>query len=98
MKSPPELWSELSDPAVLTRLLEQQFGEIRITRVTAETSLGWTSANAHGTVELAASGWGTKVRLSAALHDATPPEQAQAALVGVLDEVGAARHRPFSRA
>jgi hypothetical protein len=97
VKSPPELWSELSDPAVLTRLLEAHFGEIKITRKSTETSLAWVSANAQGSVELAPSGWGTKVRLTAEVRDGLAAEQAQAALTGVLDEVGTARHRPFSR-
>jgi hypothetical protein len=97
VKSPPELWSELSDPAFLGRLLEQPFGEIKITRRTPESSLAWESADADGTVELAASGWGTKVRLTARIDDSAAAERAEAALTDLLDEVGTARHRPFSR-
>ena len=97
VKSPPELWAELSDVAVLARLLDEQFGEIEITRTKPETSLDWTAADACGKVELATSGWGTKVRLTAQVGDSVAPEPAEAALIGVLDEVGAARHRPFSR-
>lgn len=97
VKSPPELWSELSDAAVLTRLLAEPFGEITIVRASAERSVAWESAVASGSVELAPSGWGTQVRLRAELSDPASCEAGQAALLGVLDEVGAARHRPFSR-
>jgi hypothetical protein len=97
VKSPPELWSELSDVGVLGRLLEQHFGEITITRRTPESSLHWQGGDALGTVELAPSGWGTKVRLTVNVPDSLPREPAEAALAGVLDEVGTARHRPFSR-
>ncbi|HEV3229236.1 MAG TPA: hypothetical protein VGY97_07170, partial [Solirubrobacteraceae bacterium] len=63
VKSPPELWSELSDPASLARHLGE-FGEIRITRLEPETRVVWEGDEASGTVELAASGWGTKVTLT----------------------------------
>lgn len=63
VKSPPELWSELSDPAALAKHLGE-FGEIRITRVETERTVEWESEDARGTVLLKASGWGTKVTLS----------------------------------
>lgn len=63
VKSPPELWAELSDPASLARHLGE-FGEIRIARVEAETSVEWEADSATGTVELKPSGWGTKVTLT----------------------------------
>lgn len=63
VKSPPELWAELSDPASLARHLGE-FGEIRIARVEAETSVAWEAESASGTVELKPSGWGTKVTLT----------------------------------
>jgi hypothetical protein len=97
VKSPPELWAELSNVATLARLLDERFGEIEITRANPEKSLAWASADASGTVELAASGWGTKVRLTVRLEPSIEREQAAAALTGVLDEIGTARHRPFSR-
>jgi hypothetical protein len=97
VKSPPELWAELSDLGTLARLLDEQFGEIEITRRTPEKSLDWTSADACGTVELSESGWGTKVRLTARLQPATERSEAEATLTRVLDEIGTARHRPFSR-
>lgn len=74
VKSPPELWAELSDEDALARHLEQ-FGEIRITRVEPETTVAWEGDRASGTVELAPAGWGTKVTLTAALPEAqeAPP-------------------------
>jgi hypothetical protein len=73
VKSPPELWSELSDPVALSRHLGE-LGEIRITRVQPEQKVEWEAANASGKVELAPSGWGTKVTLAATLK--TPAEPA----------------------
>ncbi len=63
VKSPPELWAELSDPTSLARHLGE-FGEIRIARVEAETSVEWEAESASGKVELKPSGWGTKVTLT----------------------------------
>src|SRR4051794_41643757 len=64
VKSPPELWSEVSDAAALARRLEV-FGEIRITRLEAEDTVPWEGDRARGTVVLEPSGWGTKVTLTA---------------------------------
>ncbi|MFI5004443.1 MAG: hypothetical protein ACHQE6_05455 [Solirubrobacterales bacterium] len=171
VKSPPELWAELSDPTSLARHLGE-LGEIRIARVEAERSVEWEADSATGTVELKPSGWGTKVTLTVVREAPEPvavpepelepepepepvpepipqarpklfarvfrrwrkeqpalePEQAEAApeaeeppdlaaelaaelarveeemaeqdaalLSGVLDRLGAAHHRPFSR-
>ncbi len=63
VKSPPELWAELSDPASLARHLGE-FGEIRIARLEAERSVEWEADAVTGTVELKPSGWGTKVTLT----------------------------------
>jgi uncharacterized protein YndB with AHSA1/START domain len=68
VKSPPELWSELSDPETLARHLGA-FGEIRITRTQPESVVHWEGDRASGTVEIRASGWGTKVTLTAALRE-----------------------------
>jgi hypothetical protein len=132
VKSVPELWAELSEPALLGRMLNEPFGEIRITRLTPESSIGWESELAAGSVELEPSGFGTRVRLTAQLPaepdlaqqpgpgklarllarlrrsapgaapapDPPPTierEAAESALTGVLDQIGMARHRPFSR-
>ena len=64
VKSPPELWAEISDHDALTRHLNE-FGSIRITRTDPETTVAWEGDRVRGTVELEASGWGTKVTLTA---------------------------------
>ena len=158
VKSPPEIWAEVSDAGALARHLGE-FGEIRITRTQPESVVEWEGDLASGCVRLEPSGWGTKVTLTAepaapaeppttppptpgsdlaiahdaGLQDLTPrrgwwsrmfrrrapepvpepvaevepepeppaplidPERAQATLTGVLDTLGAAHHRPFSR-
>src|SRR5215210_4508530 len=116
VKSPPEIWAEVSDAGALARHLGE-FGEIRITRTQPESVVEWEGD--------LASGCGTKVTLSAepasepepepaprapwwsrfrrSGPEPAPPEpaldgeRAQAALTGVLDTLGAAHHRPFSR-
>jgi len=73
VKSPPELWAELSELESLARHLGE-FGEIRITRLEPETTVAWEGDEVSGTVELEASGWGTKVRLTVATaEEARPP-------------------------
>ncbi len=76
VKSPPELWAELSDPVTLARHLGE-LGEIRIVRSDPERAVEWEAAAADGAqtsgrVELAPSGWGTKVTLSASRRVAEP--------------------------
>ena len=73
VKSPPELWAEVSDPDCLARHLGA-FGEIRITRTDPETTVAWEGDRARGTVELAPAGWGTKVTVRA--DEAEPAEEA----------------------
>ena len=64
VKSPPELWAELSDPASLAKHLGE-FGEIRTVRIEPETAVEWEAEDVRGVVQLKASGWGTKVTLTA---------------------------------
>lgn len=87
VKSPPELWAACSDVESLSQHLEA-FGEIRITRLEPETTVAWEGERASGTVRIEPSGWGTKVTVTA---DST------AALEAVLDSLGQAHRRPFSR-
>src|SRR5271167_4103990 len=75
VKSPPELWAELSDPEALTRHLGE-LGEIRITRAEPEKLVEWEAEAASGRVEIKASGWGTKVTLSASRELAPAAETA----------------------
>jgi hypothetical protein len=60
VKSPPELWAELSELESLARHLGE-FGEIRITKVDPESRVEWEADRASGTVRLEPSGWGTRV-------------------------------------
>ncbi len=71
VKSPPELWAEVSDPAALARHLGA-FGEIRITRLDPESTVAWEGDRASGTVDLEPTGWGTKVTVRA--DEAAPSE------------------------
>jgi hypothetical protein len=64
VKSPPELWAELSDPTSLAKHLGE-FGEIRIAHIEPETAVEWEAEEVRGVVQLKASGWGTKVTLTA---------------------------------
>jgi hypothetical protein len=66
VKSPPELWAEISDAGALAGHLGA-FGEIRISRLEHETTVAWEGDRARGTVELEPSGWGTKVTLTACI-------------------------------
>ncbi len=63
VKSPPELWTELSDPDALARHLGE-LGEIKITRTQPEELIEWEAEGTTGTVAIKPSGWGTKVTLT----------------------------------
>jgi hypothetical protein len=78
VKSPPELWAELSDVAALARHLGE-FGEIRITRTEPETVVEWEGDRASGSVRLEPSGWGTKVTLTSEVTAPEPPLPEEAA-------------------
>ena len=71
VKSPPEIWAEVSDAGALARHLGE-FGEIRITRTQPESLVEWEGEKASGCVRLEPSGWGTKVTLTA--EAIAPPE------------------------
>jgi len=63
VKSPPELWTELSSPERLGHHFGE-VGEIRVTKVEPECKVEWEADGAKGVVELKQSGWGTRVTLS----------------------------------
>jgi hypothetical protein len=71
VKSPPELWAEVSDAAALARCLGE-FGEIRITRTEPEKTVAWEGERASGTVHIEPGGWGTRVVLSVEAAASTP--------------------------
>src|SRR3954469_4484021 len=73
VKSPPELWAEVSDVEALARHLGE-FGEIRITRLDPETTVAWEGDRACGTVALEPAGWGTKVTITAKLAEGVAAE------------------------
>ncbi len=83
VKSPPELWAELSDAETLARHLED-FGEIRITRREPETTVAWEGDRASGTVTIEPTGWGTRVVLTAAEREAAAHQQARPGPVAVV--------------
>ena len=92
VKSPPELWAELSDPESLAHHLGE-FGEIRITRTEPETTVAWEGEQVSGTVTIAGSGWGTQVSLSARITGPEPeprpvpePPERVEHVVRVVDE------------
>ncbi|HEX4932276.1 MAG TPA: hypothetical protein VFV33_03800, partial [Gemmatimonadaceae bacterium] len=67
VKSPPELWAEVSDLEALSRHLDL-FGEIRISRLDPESTVAWEGDRASGTVVLDPAGWGTRVTLTAEMR------------------------------
>jgi hypothetical protein len=89
VKSPPELWAQVSSEDVLARHLAG-FGEIRITRVDPETTVAWEGDRASGTVELAPAGWGTKVVLTAT----TAPPAAPAVTAAAMPEAPEPKPEP----
>lgn len=95
VKSPPELWAEVSDAASLARHLGE-VGEITITRLEPETTVAWEGEHASGTVELAPAGWGTAVTLTAEpTGDAEPPAAApEPAAVAAAPEPAATAEQP----
>jgi hypothetical protein len=76
VKSPPELWEELSAIEGLTKHLGA-FGEIKITKLEPEHTVAWEGEHASGTVSIEPSGWGTRVTLHAELPEAAEPEPAE---------------------
>ena len=85
VKSPPELWSELSEVESLAQHLGE-LGEIRISRLEPEHTVVWEGEQVRGTVEIEASGWGTKVTLTAEALEAPAAEPERSdAVVGDFD-------------
>src|SRR5215216_4424544 len=73
VKSPPELWEELSGVEGLAKHLGA-FGEIKITKLEPEHTVAWEGEHASGTVSIEPSGWGTKVTLKAELGEVGEPQ------------------------
>ena len=91
VKSPPELWAELSDLGALARHLGE-FGEIRITKVDPESRVEWEADRASGTVRLEPSGWGTRVVLTVDTPEpAADPEPVEEPKLSVAEAIEAAK-------
>jgi len=95
VKSPPELWAEISDPDALARHLGE-FGEIRITRMQPEQKVEWEAPEASGSIVIKPSGWGTKVKLTVTreLSEAADGPEAQEAAVSDLGPDSAEESEP----
>jgi hypothetical protein len=84
VKSPPELWAELSDPVSLARHLGE-LGEIRVTRTEPEEIVEWEAQDVKGTVQIKPSGWGTRVALTLVREAREPELEPQAQVVRELE-------------
>jgi len=85
VKSPPELWSELSEVERLARHLGA-FGEIKITKLEPERTVAWEGEGASGTVSIEPSGWGTKVVLTATIEGEEPVPEPEPIVEEVPEE------------
>ena len=85
VKSPPELWSELSEVERLARHLGA-FGEIKITKLEPERTVAWEGEGASGTVSIEPSGWGTKVVLTATIEGEEPVPEPEPVVEEVPEE------------
>ena len=105
VKSAPELWELADDPARMQSWMSDLVGGgpvlVEVTDRDPERVLAWRSAQpgADGSIsiELAESGFGTAVRITAQ-HSLADPGKAIAALEGLLDELGSPGRRPFGAA
>jgi hypothetical protein len=61
VKSPPELWDELSSGPGLARWL----GEVRVSAAEPPRRMEWDGRGSRGVIELEPSGWGTRIRAQA---------------------------------
>jgi len=108
VKSPPELWAELGPER-----LELAVGAVSVEETEPERSIAFRGAGVHGTAVLEPAGWGTKVTLTAETEEQVanlgfwtrlrgaplPGSQSdlEERLNELLDTLGSAHKRPFSR-
>ncbi len=104
VKSAPELWELADDSARMESWMGGLIGAahpiaVEVTEREPERVLAWRSADAEArgriAIELAESGFGTAVRITAQ-HSRPDPGEAIAALEGLLDELGSPERRPFA--
>jgi carbon monoxide dehydrogenase subunit G len=106
VKSAPELWELADDLARMEAWMAGLVGsaapvDVKITDRRPERVLAWRAnggggAHARIAIELAESGFGTAVRITAQ-HSRPDAAGADAALERLLDELGSPERRPFSR-
>jgi hypothetical protein len=90
VKSPPEVWDELSCEAKLSRWL----GEVRVRTVASPHLIEWEAPGTRGVIKLEALGWGTKVLVQVEVDLAPAWERLQARYVlersvrDLLDHLG----------
>jgi hypothetical protein len=101
VKSPPELWELLDQPERMQGLMSSLLGratEINVTRREPESNLGWEAREGSDTawieIELAESGWGTSVVVSAETSE--EPTRLEGWLDAVMEELSTPEKRPFS--
>jgi hypothetical protein len=109
VKSPPELWEELTGDC-----LSEAVGEVSVKPTTPERELEWVADGASGTARLEPSSWGTKVTLTAEVEEQVaelglwermrglqppPPRhgEIEQRLEELLDGLGSAHRKPFVR-
>jgi hypothetical protein len=108
VKSPPELWAELG-----AERLEQVVGAVSVQETEPERAIAFQGDGVRGTAVLEPAGWGTKVTLTAEteervasygfwrrLRSAPSPVEhgrLEERLEELLDTLGSAHRRPFSR-
>jgi hypothetical protein len=106
VKSAPELWELADDLLRMEAWMAGLVGRdqpvrIEVTDRDPERVLAWrsaeTGAHARIAIELADSGFGTAVRITAQ-HSRPDPAEAIAALEDLLDELGSPERRPFVQA
>lgn len=89
IKSPPEVWAQLSSPTRLGAWL----GEVRISAVDPPHRLEWETPRARGVIELEPLGWGTRIRVQAETDQVPAWERLQLryaldrSLRGLLDDL-----------
>src|SRR5689334_3977768 len=108
VKSPPELWAELGPEC-----LEKALGAVSVEETEPEREMSFAGDGVRGTAVLEPAGWGTKVTLTAETEaqvakagfwgrlrapQPTPKDDdLEEKLSEVLDNLGSAHKRPFSR-
>ncbi|HEX6711808.1 MAG TPA: hypothetical protein VF066_00435 [Thermoleophilaceae bacterium] len=107
VKSPPELWAELGPDC-----FEKALGAVSVEETEPEREKTFTGDGVRGTAVLEPAGWGTKVTLTAETEEqvakagfwgrirgpeAEQQDDLEEKLSEVLDDLGSAHKRPFSR-